>query len=416
MAHGERHKILVLASTVPTRPGDGTPAFVLALSQALADAYDITILCPRAPGAPRELYVDGVLIRRFPYFPTRLEGLADGAIIQNLKTSPWRVLEVPSFLLSFAFNAAKLIRSKGPALVHAHWIIPAGVVALILNLLLGTPYIVTAHGVDVFGLRSKPFRWLKELVLKRATLTSVASRQMGEILNIPAGELDRLVVPMGVDSHDIRRRIGTRDPQRGRFLFLGRLADKKGVDVLIRATALVPESRLVILGDGPDRSGLQDLARSLEIADRVDFRGTATADMVIDELRVAFCTVVPSRVGAGGDADSTPLTMSESMAAGVPVIASNLGGLAESITSGSNGILVDPGSPDDLAAAMKHLLAASDDDIDQMTRAAWRQVQERLDIRRTRDRYDAFLREALGRPPSRRRMRQRAPGSGRDTT
>lgn len=390
-------KILVLASTVPSRPGDGTPEFVLSLCRALADSYDITLLCPRAKDSPMELVVDGVKIRRFRYFPRPLEGLADGAIVQNLKVSPWRVIEVPTFFLAFVMSAVRLIRKTRAQLVHAHWIIPGGSVALIARLLTGTAYIVTAHGVDVFGLRSRPFRWLKKRVIQHAAVTSVASREMGNVLGIPRDELADLVVPMGVDAAGIRERVGTRRPQKGRFLFVGRLADKKGVDVLIAAVARIPEAGLVILGDGPDRPKLEAVARSLGIADRVEFRGRADGREVIDELRVAFCTVVPSRVGAGGDADSTPLTMSESMAAGVPVIASRLGGLAETISSGENGILVEPGSVDDLTDAMQGLLSASAEDLERLTDAAWERMQGRLDIRYTRDRYDAFLQEALRR-------------------
>jgi len=397
MAHtNERPKVLVLASTVPSRPGDGTPEFVLSLSRALSDLYDVTILCPSMRGAPPELQVDGLTIRRFRYFPRRLQGLADGAIIQTLKAEPWRIVEVPFFLVAFAFRALKLSRELRADLVHAHWIIPGGLVALFVKALTGVPYVVTAHGVDVFGLRARPFRWLKRLVMRHASSTSPASREMGILLGIPDDGLDDLVVPMGVDAERIRSAVGTRQPQRGRFLFVGRLADKKGVDILIRALADVPGSRLVILGDGPERKRLEMLSTGLELSDRVEFRGQATADDVVNELRLAFCTIVPSRVGSGGDADSTPLTMSESMAAKVPVIASRIGGLAESITSGENGLLVEPDSPTDLAAAMDRLMSASDEEIDKLTTAAWRRMRDRLDIRHTKDRYDAFFREALG--------------------
>lgn len=383
--------VLVLATTVPAEPGDGTPEFVLLLAREMASDYEITLLCPRVRGAAKDRVVDGVRIRRFAYFPRRWEGLADGAILLNLRSQRWRLIEVPFLLTAFLVSAVRERRRTRAELVHAHWLVPGGIVARLVKASTRVPYVVTAHGVDVFGLRGRVFRMLKRWVMRGAAVVSPASAQMAEILGPPAEPGD--VVPMGVEADEIADAVGRREPERGSFLFVGRLAEKKGVDVLIRAVEGVPDARLRIAGDGPDGADLQRLAKEIGADDRVEFLGHTSRRDVFSELRRAHAVVVPSRVASDGDADSTPLVMSEAMAAGVPVIASRLGGLAEQITSDENGLLVEPDSVDDLMQALRSML-------DDPARAArWASVaRERmrtsLDIRYTASRYRDFYERA----------------------
>ena len=80
---------------------------------------------------------------------------------------------------------------------------------------------------------------------------------------------------MGVDVDRISGEVGERAPEKGRFLFVGRLVEKKGLDVLLRALAEVPDGQLVVVGDGPMRGKLEDLGRELGLAGRAVFRPPA---------------------------------------------------------------------------------------------------------------------------------------------
>jgi glycosyltransferase involved in cell wall biosynthesis len=386
--------VLVLATTVPARRGDGTPEFVLLLARALASDYEITIVCPRVRDAEREEIADGVRIVRFPYFLRRWEGLADGAILQNLRRQRWRAIEIPFLLVAFVAATLRTARSFGADLIHAHWILPAGFIALVGTKFHRVPFVVTAHGVDVFGLRSRPFLWLKRRVMRRASIVSPASKEMAQVLGMEPGEIDDLVVPMGVEADDIAAAVGEPMPEAGRFLFVGRLAEKKGVDVLLRAVAQVPEARLRVAGDGPDDEALRRLASELGIGDRVQFLGRRTRAEVFAELKLAHALVVPSRVARDGDADSTPLVMSEAMAAGVPVVASRLGGLAEQITTEENGLLVEPDSVESLGEGL-HYVLDNPERARGWTELARDRMRTSLDIEHTRARYLEFYRRAL---------------------
>jgi colanic acid/amylovoran biosynthesis glycosyltransferase len=388
-----RLRVLVLTSTLPAVPGDGTPEFVLTLSQALAESFAVTILSPRVPLAPLRERQGDVAIVRFPYFPRRWEGLADGAILPNLKAHRWRLLEVPPLMGSFRRHALRLAREMQPDVVHAHWMIPAGMVAMSLKRRLGIPYVLTVHGADAYALQGRVFRAMKARVSREAHTVSAVSRDIASVIGLPEAEAAALTVPMGVDVEAIRGVVGERSPVHGRFLFVGRLAEKKGVDVLVEAMDGVAGGSLVVVGDGPERPALESLATRVGVASRVTFTGRLPKARVMDQLRQAHALVIPSRVARSGDQEGTPVVLAEAMAAGVPVIASRLGGMAELVQPGLTGLVVEPGSVRSLREALVEALTRPDDLRRLATEAAERMPQT-LDIGVTSDRYRRFIESA----------------------
>ena len=136
-----------------------------------------------------------------------------------------------------------------------------------------------------------------------------------------------------------------------RVLFLGRLHVQKQVDVLVRAAASLPQAQVVLVGDGPERGSLERLARRTGVADRVHFVGFVPHDDVPSVLMTADVLVMPSRYEELGTA------MLEAMQVGVPIVASDTGGIPDVITHERNGLLVPPGDPQALADAITRLLA-----------------------------------------------------------
>ena len=114
-----RPKVLVLTTTFPARPDDATPRFVLELSEAMAGDYDFTVLAPRVAGSTERSRVGRLDVVRFPYFPKRWEGVADGATLPNLQAEPWRAIEMPSLMTRFMTRAWSLSKEVQPDLVHA---------------------------------------------------------------------------------------------------------------------------------------------------------------------------------------------------------------------------------------------------------------------------------------------------------
>jgi glycosyltransferase involved in cell wall biosynthesis len=383
-------RVLVLATTLPAVRDDGTPQFVLDLSLGLQERFDVLIVSPRVRGAKTKEEMEGLRIERFAYFPRRFESLADGAMLPNLKARPSSAVQVPFLLGSFLWSAFRAGRRFRPDVIHAHWLVPGGFVALLVSKVLSVPYVVTVHGADAFALRAGGLQWLKRVIMKNAAVVGLTSTALAEAVP-EVDSVPQPIIPMGVDVEGFVEGVGERAPVFGQLLFVGRLVEKKGVDVLLDALAEVPDATLVVGGDGPDAERLRTKSEELGIADRVRFAGRLSRPSIRDELRTAYAVVIPSKVAADGDQDTTPLVMSESMSAAVPVIASRLGGLAEQIDPGVTGLLVEPGSADSLADALRLALA------DPERLAGYgRQARDRirgsaLDLRTTVARYTEIL-------------------------
>jgi glycosyltransferase involved in cell wall biosynthesis len=387
-----RPAAIVMTTTFPARAGDGTPEFVLTLARSLS-AFEVTVVAPRMRGAARDEVVDGVRIRRFAYFPKRFEGLAADAIMPTLRARPWRVVEVPCLVLALFFATWREVRRRRAVVVNPHWIVPAGLVATVLRFVGRVPYVVTVHGADAYTLHGRLARRLKRTVIRRAAAVLPVSGDIARTLDLPA---DVPVLRMGVDTGAIRAAVGERHPEPGLLVTVGRLADKKGIDVLLDALARVPGARLDVVGDGPDRERLEAQATELGLADRVRFLGRQPREGVLDALRRATAVVIPSKVGAGGDMEGTPVVLCETMAAGVPVVASALGGLEECLVDGKTGLLVPPGDVEALAEALSRVVGGQVD-LDALGRAAEDEARRSLDIGTIGGVYDRVLGEAVRR-------------------
>lgn len=153
--------------------------------------------------------------------------------------------------------------------------------------------------------------------------------------------------PLGGEGKAIAR-------QRGRILCPGRLHPSKGQDVLIRALpqvlAAVPEAEVLLAGDGPERARLEKLAMDGGVAGKVRFAGALERRRLFEEMAGAAVSVVPSRSEAFG------LVNVESMAVGTPVVASRVGGIPEIVRDGVDGLLFEPGNPEQVGECLVRLL------------------------------------------------------------
>jgi glycosyltransferase involved in cell wall biosynthesis len=140
------------------------------------------------------------------------------------------------------------------------------------------------------------------------------------------------------------------DNPAGPFLYAGRLAAQKAVDVLIDAIALVPDARLDIVGEGPERAALERRAADVAPA-QIRFVGYLDRAGVARAMAAARAVVLPSRWY-----ENQPMVILEAMALGLPVIGTDLGGIPEQLGNGETGLLVGPDDPQALAAAMQQLL------------------------------------------------------------
>ena len=280
-----KKRILVLTSTFPRWEEDEEPSFVFELCSRLKTQYRIHVLAPHFPGAKTYEYFEGIHIKRFRYFIKPYQRLAyQGGILARLRHNPWQYGLLPFFFLGELFSLIRLLRSYRFQLIHAHWLIPQGLVAVMARLIVGSDIslLCTSHGGDLYGLRGRLMDWIKRWVVSKAdALTVVSSAMFDEVTELGAGHGRVHVIPMGTDLRD--RFVPPRERRKGeRILFVGRLVEKKGVEYLIRAFPLInekyPGARLCIVGDGPERGVLEGMCAELGLEDSVRFLGAVKHD------------------------------------------------------------------------------------------------------------------------------------------
>ncbi len=259
------------------------------------------------------------------------------------------------------------------------------------------PSIVSFHGADVMVDMNKPaYRAATEQMLEAVKLVLVRSESLRRaVIHLGCDEnkikLQRTGIPL--DEFPFRER---NFPQDGdwRFVQAGRLIEKKGLPVTLRTFAIFlgqyPNSTLTIAGEGPLLSRLQSLARELKIDNRVSFTGFISQEQLRDILYASHIFLHPSETGPDGNQEGIPNSMLEAMASGLPVFATQHGGIPEAIESGVSGVLVSERDHEELAWA---LLNAVEDRhfLSRIARAGADAVAQkfdrRLQVRRLEDIY-----------------------------
>ena len=293
----------MLTTSYPRHPGDVAGSFIAAGVEQLREAGVV---------------VDVVSPASFRHF-----GIAYGdGIVNNLRRSPWRLLLLPAFLVSFTAAARRAARSAD--VVHAHWL-PSALPALATR----RPVVLQVWGSDI-ALAGR-VRWAARRLLARVRVVVCASEALAtEVRGLGAREVR--IVPSGVEIPAAT--VPSETPPH--VLYLGRLSEEKGVRELAQATEGMP---LVVVGDGPLRDLLPWTA------------GFVSPGEVGEWLDRAAVIVVPSRREGYG------MAAREAMAHGRAVVATRVGGLVDAIEDGVTGLLVPPHDPDALRAALQRALA-----------------------------------------------------------
>lgn len=337
MTTNDRPVLLVLASTYPRWQGDHEPGFVHELSKRLAGRFHVVALVPHAPAANHWDSMDGVEIVRYRYAPSSLETLVnDGGIVANLRRSKWKLLLVPSFVLGQAWAAWRLLRTQRVDVIHAHWLLPQGLIAALLQSLPGrkVPFVVTAHGADLYALRGSLLNAVKRFVLRRSAAATVVSHAMRESLRSINAPVDKVSVQsMGVDLAQRFSPAPSGPRSERELLFVGRLVEKKGLRHLLDAMPAVlrvhPDARLAIAGFGPEETGLKAQMRRLDLEHAVRFLGAVPQELLPSLYRRAALFVAPFVRAASGDEEGLGLVLVEAIGCGCPVVVGDVPAMDE---------------------------------------------------------------------------------------
>jgi glycosyltransferase involved in cell wall biosynthesis len=259
------------------------------------------------------------------------------------------------------FHVRQLHARHPISVIHAHAALPCGQAAMLLAKDLSIPFVVTVHGLDAFSTRQVP-GWfgrrcsaVSDHVYAAAARVVCISEHVARRVRERIGDRARIsVVYNGVDSSLFTPPTGSAVANEV-ILSVGNLIPIKGHDLLLRSVAAIapghPHMQCRMIGDGPERARLQQLARELRIEDRVHFLGRRPRSEVAAAMRDCTLFALPSWYEGLG------CVYLEAMSAERPAIACRGQGIEEVIRHGENGWLVQPKNLDDLTAALRTLLS-----------------------------------------------------------
>jgi colanic acid/amylovoran biosynthesis glycosyltransferase len=312
---------------------------------------------------------------------------------RQLRHAPWQIsgTELRALLRILAKTDARLLHIYfGHIAVHLLPLIRAW----------QKPSIVSFHGADVIvDMDKAAYRSATREMLDAVKVVMVRSESLRRaVIDLGCDEkkiqLQRTGIPL--DEFPFR---GRSFPPRGRggewrFVQAGRLIEKKGLPVTIHAFARFsgqfPNARLTIAGEGPLLGTLQELASELKIDDRVSFTGFISQEQLRDLFYASHIFMHPSETGSDGNQEGIPNSMLEAMASGLPVFATEHGGIPEAIENGVSGVLVPEHDHEELGRIL--LDAVQDPDfLSRVGRAGADAVAQKFDqriqVRRLEDIY-----------------------------
>ena len=335
---------------------------------------------------------------RYPFEPVHLIAKPSTHFLRRfwfrqLRDTPWQIsgTELRALLRILAKTEARLLHIYfGHIAVHLLPLIRAW----------QKPSIVSFHGADVIvDMDKAAYRSATREMLDAVKLVMVRSESLRRaVIDLGCDEkkiqLQRTGIPL--DEFPFR---GRSFPPRGRggewrFVQAGRLIEKKGLPVTIHAfvrfSGQYPNARLTIAGEGPLLSTLQEVARELKIDNRISFTGFISQEQLRDLFYASHIFMHPSETGSDGNQEGIPNSMLEAMASGLPVFATEHGGIPEAIENGVSGVLVPEHDHEELGRIL--LDAVQDPDfLSRVGRAGADAVAQKFDqriqVRRLEDIY-----------------------------
>jgi glycosyltransferase involved in cell wall biosynthesis len=241
--------------------------------------------------------------------------------------------------------------------IHAHFAHDPALIGLLAHRLTHIPFSFTAHARDLYQI---PDAALNGRAREAAAVVTCCRTNLEHIRTVVTAPTPIELIYHGVDLGRFQPGDGQRDNEVPVILSIGRLVEKKGFDELLHACALLAarhrEFRCEIYGDGPRREDLEHLRDQLALQDYVHFRGARTQAELLPVYQRADVFALTPHVTDDGDRDGVPNVLFEAMACGTPVVSTRVGGIAEVVHDGRDGLLVDGGGAEAIAACLADLL------------------------------------------------------------
>lgn len=366
-------RVLHIVTAFPRHEGDViTPWLVEMLRGLRSRGVEVEVFTSSYKGLGDQVLF-GIPIHRFRYFLKRWENLThEEMAVDRLGRSPLYKL-LPAFYLFFGSVAIlRLCRREKYDVVHVHWPLPHALFGRIAARACGARLVTTYYGAEIRWAKHSclPFlkgflAWAARISDKVIAISNYTRAEINSIVSVPAEVIPYTIgFPENPKSKIQKPTPGLgsgRESKKGKraILTVGRLVERKGIRYLIDAMGLLPESldaELVIVGGGPLRESLEAYAKEKGQGNRVKFVGRVSEEELKACYMKAAIYVQPAIVDSRGDTEMLGVVLLEAMHYGVPLVASNVGGIPDVVKDGETGLLVPQKDPKALASAIERLL------------------------------------------------------------
>jgi len=315
----------------------------------------------RADYLPETLLIP---LPRFLYHNLLLFGQNPRIYLKTMKTAlrRFRRTHRPATFKHFlqaGYLVQRLLPGSGVCHLHAHFAHSPASVALFSAQLSGLDFSFTAHAKDIYTSDQAQLREKLALAKFVVTCTEYNRRHLKNLADGDGAPIYR--VYHGIDVGLFSRPSGVRSSVGPyRLLTVARMTAKKGLKTVYRSVRWLCDNgynvRHTLIGDGEERGKTLAFIDSLALTDVASWCGTQPHEVVLDHYRQADVFMLGCEVAANGDRDGIPNVLLESMAMGVPVVATSISAIPELVQDGETGLLVPPGDPEKLARAVARLL------------------------------------------------------------
>ena len=269
----------------------------------------------------------------------------------NIKKNKLLILQAPFLFLFQLISLIKLIRKFKINILHSHWIIPQGISGAIVKRIFKIKHVLTIHGADLFVLLKMPFgKEIIKFVIKNSDEVTCVNHEIKEKIKKIIDKKNINVIPMGVNVKDYL----TKPKFNNKILFLGRLAEKKGVKYVLEAAKYLSKFKFYIAGDGPLRNELELFVKRNKIKN-VRFLGYIHGKNKIKLIKESGIFIIPSIHTKGGDREGLPVSLLEAMAASKAIITTDVGGIKDLIKNDYNGIIIKEKNYNEIVNAVSRL-------------------------------------------------------------
>ena len=316
--------------------------------KAPVDYLPETLLLP----LPRFLYHNILLAKKTPLAYAGALKTAWRRFLRTRKIATLKHLLQAGYLVNHLLPGRKIVH------FHAHFAHSPASVAMFASQLSGIPFGFTAHAKDIYT--SDP-RQLSEKIDSARFVVTCTEYNRNHLLKITKGAATPIHrIYHGTDLSLFNEKKLEQPASPYRILTVARLTAKKGLPTVYRALRMLCDRGIrlqhTLIGDGDQRKKILSLIKKLKLDHFTRWLGTQPHNVVLEHYRQADLFVLGCEVAPNGDRDGIPNVLLESMAMGVPVVATSVSAIPELVEDGKTGLLVPPGSPQQLANAILRLL------------------------------------------------------------